>query len=345
MLKVHSQSTGRVYLSQWRLFESWCHKRGADPLQATSVLVCDFLLYLFKDRNISARSITGYKSALTYFLKRASGYDLSTCTVAADLIRSFKRERPLAPKPEVKWNISVVLTYLQGPLFNPDVVTVRNLTLKALFLVCLAAGRRRSEIHALERSSVCFAPDGLAVSLKPHPQFMSKTHISSKGVGALHTITIPALPDIEGTPFSLCPVRVLKHYLMISDPLRSPGQRRLFVSFDKSVCRDIAPSTLSGYVKVLICEAHKSVEAASDEEIAARYHVKAHQVRHVAHSLSQLGTMPLTEIIKTGGWTSPSTFIDHYLQHLPAESVTQLQQLGSFVAIESVFTHRPAVEF
>ena len=33
--------------------ESWCHKRGADPLQATSVLVCDFLLYLFKERQIS----------------------------------------------------------------------------------------------------------------------------------------------------------------------------------------------------------------------------------------------------------------------------------------------------
>ena len=345
MLKVHSQSTGRVYLSQWRLFESWCRKRDADPLQATSVLVCDFLLYLFKERQISTRSITGYKSALTYFLKRASGYDLSTCTVAADLIRSFKRERPPAARPEVKWNISVVLNYLQGPQFNPDTVSIRDLTLKALFLFCLAAGRRRSEIHALERSSVCFAPNLASVSVKPHPQFMSKTHISSKGVGALHVITVPALPDTEGTPFTLCPVRVLTHYLQVSDPLRSPGQRRLFVSFDKSLCHDIAPSTLSGYVKTLICEAHKSVEAASDAEIAEKYRVKAHQVRHVAHSLSQLGSMPLAEIIKTGGWTSPSTFIDHYLQHLPAESVSQLQQLGSFVAIESVFTHRPAVEF
>ena len=246
MLKVHSESTGRVYLSQWRLFESWCQKRGADPLQATSVLVCDFLLYLFKERQISTRSITGYKSALTFFLKRASGYDLSTCTVAAELIRSFKREHPPASRPEVKWNISVVLGFLQAPQFNPDVVSIRDLTLKSLFLFCLAAGCRRSEIHALKRSSVCFASDGLSVSVKPHPQFISKTHLSSKGVGALHTITIPALPDTKGTPFSLCPVRVLNQYLMVSDPLRSPGQRRLFVSFDKSLCRDIVPSTLSG---------------------------------------------------------------------------------------------------
>ena len=145
---------------------------------------------------------------------------------------------------------------------------------------------------------------------------MSKTHISSKGVGALHAITVPALPDTKGTPLSRA----------CADPLFSgirspafPGQRRLFVSFDKSLCHDIAPSTLSGYVKTLICEAHKSVEAASDAEIAEKYRVKAHQVRHVAHSLSQLGSMPLAEIIKTGGWTSPSAFIDHYLQHLPAE--------------------------
>ena len=139
-------------------------------------------------------------------------------------------------------------------------------------------------------------------------------------MGALHAITIPALPDTEGTPFLLCPVRVLKHYLLVSDPLRSPGQGRLFVVlFDKSLCRDIVPSTLSGYVTTLICEAHKTVEAASDTEIAAKYNVKAHQVCHVAHFLSQLGTIPLTDIIKTGGWTSPSTFIDNFLQHLPAE--------------------------
>ena len=102
MQQIHSVSTNKVYKSQWRLFESWCVERGHNPLAATSVLNCDFFLYLFKDRQIRPSSIEGYKSALTFFLRLAPGYDLSSCSVVADLIRSFKREKPIPPRVEVK---------------------------------------------------------------------------------------------------------------------------------------------------------------------------------------------------------------------------------------------------
>ena len=97
MQRVHAISTNKVYKSQWRLFESWCIERNQDPLAATSVLVCDFFLYLFNDRKLRPGSIEGYKSAITFYLRLASGYDLSSCTVLADVIRSFKREKPPPP--------------------------------------------------------------------------------------------------------------------------------------------------------------------------------------------------------------------------------------------------------
>ena len=340
-------STRRGYLSCWRLFESWCKDRGHVALQATSVLVCDFFMYLFTERRIQVRSIETYRSALTFFLKRGSGYDLSTCTVLSDLVRSFKRDRPPAPRVEVRWDIAVVLRYLQSAVFNPDVITPKLLTFKAVFLFSLAAGRRRSEMHALQRSSVVFAPDGSAVTVKPHPKFLSKTHISSGGIGTLEEITVPALPDTADAPFSLCPVRVLKHYLLVSDKYRSPKQLCLFIAYRKCFGRDVCPQTISSYVKRLICEAHRSVDdsTSSVSDIASELNVKAHQVRHVAHSLAQLGSLPLSEIIKTGSWTSASTFIKHYLQFLPHDTVEDLQQVGSFVAIESVFEHKKPVGF
>ena len=112
MNKVHTDATNKVYLSQWRLFEGWCLKRGIDPLQATSVCICDFFLYLFNDRKLQVKTIEGYKSAVTFILKRSSGYDLSECDIAADMLRSFKLERPHTVRTEVRWDVSVVLSYL-----------------------------------------------------------------------------------------------------------------------------------------------------------------------------------------------------------------------------------------
>ena len=154
MLAIHSD---KVYMSQWRLF--WCRPGAVSVtstrLKATSVLVCEFLMYLFNDRKLQAKSIAGYKPAISIFLKRALSYDLSTCTVVADLLRSFYRERLPPPRVVVKWDIPTVLRFLQSAIFNPDVITQRVLTLKAIFLFVLGLGRRRSELQALERGSVC----------------------------------------------------------------------------------------------------------------------------------------------------------------------------------------------
>ena len=110
----------------------------------------------------------------------------------------------------------------------------------------------------------------------------------------------------------------------------------MFVSFDLSVVKDISPQTISKYIRHSIIDAYRSLESASDDVIES-LHVKAHQVRHVAHSLGQLGNLSLAEIIRTGDWTHPSTFIKHYLQHMPSELEDKLSKVGSFVAIESVF--------
>ena len=55
--------------------------------------------------------------------------------------------------------------------------------------------------------------------------------------------------------------------------------------------------------------------------------------------------MSLSDIIRTGGWTSPSTFIQHYLQDLSGGSVRRLHEVGPFVAIESIFKPTRTVVF
>ena len=344
--KVHAATTNKVYLSQWTLFEAWCRDRDLNPLAATSVCLCDFFLYLFQVRNLKPSTIEGYKSALSFILKRAAGYDLSQCEILADMIKSFKVERPHHGRVVVEWDIAVVLEFLQSDRFLFEQVSPRDLTIKTAFLLALALGKRRSELHAIERASVRFAEEGDSVTLKPTALFLSKTHISSKGVGAFKSARVPALPHPPRPgEAQLCPVMCLKQYLLVSDKYRTPKQRRLFISFRNDRHTDIASSTLSGYIKSAIVDAYKRSEHLPDSVLQDKYRVKAHQVRHVAHSLGQLGTLPLSEIIRTGGWTSENTFIKFYLQDVSEEASSRLAKVGSFVAIESVFEPNKSVTF
>ena len=338
MQKVHTDSTNKMYLSQWKLFESWCVKKSLNPIQATAVAVADFFIHLFDVRKVQPQTIESYKSALTFILNRVSGYDLSKCTVLLDMIRSFKLERPRVVKTVVQWDLSIVLKFLASERFRDGKVSNKDLTTKSVFLVALAAGKRRGEIHALERSSVMFAPNMDGVTLKPHPGFLSKTHIVSHGTGTFSEICLPSLKEADSqSGFSrLCPVHTLCSYVKCSDEYRTVKQTRLFISPMRAKLSDISAQTISTYIKKAIIESYQDIGSLTDIELK-QFNVKAHQVRHVAHSMAQLKNISVQEIIKTGGWTSSDTFISSYLQNMSSSAIDNLSEVGAFVAIEQVF--------
>ncbi len=55
--------------------------------------------------------------------------------------------RPLVRNKVPPWDLAVVLRYLSGAPFEP-----RKALHKALFLLALASGKRRGELHALARA-------------------------------------------------------------------------------------------------------------------------------------------------------------------------------------------------
>ena len=65
------------------------------------------------------------------------------------LLSSFHRDRPKSSSNLLKWNFSVVLNELTQAPFEPIKHTdLKHLTLKTAFLLALASGKHRSEIHA-----------------------------------------------------------------------------------------------------------------------------------------------------------------------------------------------------
>ena len=89
--------------------------------------------------------------------------------------------------------------------------TIGNVTAKVFFLLALATGKRRSELHALVYEGSGLKVDKSAFILRVDLSFLSKTdrlkHVSSS------TFELPALPSPEKEERMLCPVRALSIYL------------------------------------------------------------------------------------------------------------------------------------
>jgi len=336
---AHAKTTQAVYNSKWTLFASFCHDRFLDAFGATSAQVAEFLHWLFHERQLSTRTIQGYRSAIAAQLKAATGYDPGTDPVLTRLLRSFQLERPFPVKTVVKWDVSLVLDYLKhGRLQHTTMLTPRDLTLKTVFLLALATGKRRGELHALSPDLHKVNDTWDAISLRPRLDFLGKTHFRTQGRGTFKDVTIPALPNEEGTLAgvqALCPVHALRVYKQVSDKYRSANQKRLIISFIQSRSADISAQSISNYLKWLVQDAYAA--SADTPALCQKYQMTPHDVRGVATSLKACSKTTMAELMQAGTWSSMDTFLKFYVKEFTCNDLTKLYELGPFVSAGSQF--------
>ena len=226
--------------------------------------VADFLLYLFKERNLQPSTIEGYRTAIADMIGNDTvqfGKDDSLTR----LLDSFHRDKPKGRRGVPAWNLSLVLHQLTKAPFEP----MRKASLKHLtvFLLALGSGKRQSEIHAWLYRNIRHQENWSQVSLYPSPSFLSKNQLARDGPAAVAPVVIP-----------LCPVRALRYYLDRTKDLRA-GKDLVFVSFRKSFQKDIVPATVSSWIKqTVLCY------QLSDHEAQTIHQVRAHDVRAFAAS-------------------------------------------------------------
>ena len=124
-----------------------------------------------------------------------------------------------------KWNLTVVLNELTKAPFEPMKDTdLKHLTLKTAFLLALASGKCRSEIHAWLASKVSNLGQWENVTCVPSSDFIAKNQLAREGSQSVSPVTIPALTTIVDRQFkedrTLCPVRALRDYLDRTKDLR-----------------------------------------------------------------------------------------------------------------------------
>ena len=197
-------STGCLYNAKWEQFCRWCHGRKVDPVSADMPVVAEFLEYLFQRTPPSAiDTIRGYHSPLSSTLYNV--VDLTNSVFLRNLLKNMDLQHPRYKELCPKWYLALVLAYITSPPFEPIMkASLCHLTLKTVFLLNLASGRRRNELHALscDEKWYRFRVDGSLVTLITEPGFLAKNQTPQDSAPQ---IVIPALgPAVSDHPTGSC---------------------------------------------------------------------------------------------------------------------------------------------
>ena len=327
-------STRAVYKSKWAIFIKLCDSNKVDFRSPSVNQIADFLLYLFKERNLQPSTIDGYRTAIADMVGNDT-LNISSDENLTRLLDSFHRDKPKGRRGVPSWNLSLVLHQLTKAPFEPlRSASLKHLTFKTVFLLALGSGKRRSEIHAWLAKNIRHQEDWSKVSLYPSPSFLSKNQLARDGPDSVAPVVIPALaPTLDKSlsgDRSLCPVRALRYYLDQTKDSHQ-GKDLVFVSFKKGFQKDIVPATISSWLKqtVLLCY------QLSDQKAQDLHQVRTHDVWAFAASRAFQGGISLHQILSACHWKAHNTFTQFYLKDL-AWADFELYHLGPVVAAQQI---------
>ena len=333
-------STRNIYKSKWALFEKWCRDNSVDFSSPSVKQISDFFMYLYQDLNRRPSTIDGYRTAIVDTLGPTAQH-IAHNEDLHRLLSSFHRDRPKSSRNLPQWNLSVVLNELTKAPFEPMKDTdLKHLTLKTAFLLALASGKRRSEIHAWVANKVSNLGQWEKVALFPSSDFIAKNQLAREGSQSVSPVTIPALTTIVDRQFkedrTLCPVRALRYYLDRTKDLRG-SRSLLFISFKKGHTSGIRPATLSSWLKQTILLYYKQ----ADQQALDLVQVKAHDIRAFAASKAFYGGVSVDQIMQACHWKAHNTFTNFYLKDLTWSDNDNNMYLGPVVAAQQVLDPSP----
>ena len=200
-------------------------------------------------------------------------------------------DKPILNRGIPSWDLSLVLMSFTKAPFKPlKDASLNILTFKTVFLMALASGKRRGEVHAWTFSSLRHKPHWKEVTISPSPAFLAKNQLASDCPDSLKPVVIPALKPFLSSDLTedmtLCPVRALRYYLDRTSALRR-GKNLLFISFKEGFDRDFMRSTISSWIRLTVLLACQSSNFDTQD-----LRVKARDVRSMSASLAFKGGCP-----------------------------------------------------
>ena len=302
------ESTCESYNSRLAGFFQWCNSHGVDPRTASISQIADFLITLFdKGRLIS--TIRGYRSAIAAIHNDFyDGTCVSTAPCLGNLVRALFLKRPPACKLLPTWSLPAVLEALAKPPFEPLAeASLRDVTIKMVFLVAIASGQHRSALHAFSTAPGHVRWERTGVHLIPNPLYIAKNQTASSAPVEVFIQPLSAHSSITEDEM-WCPVRALKFYWHRTKAERSGDQ--LFI-ITKEPFPPASRDTISKWIVA-------AIRAAGPTALMPGVSPRAHDTRSVSTSWALFSGVSVEEIHKVAYWRSPNSFISFYLRDIPA---------------------------
>jgi integrase len=343
MSKDVRQSSRTIYDHKWKTFLSWAKDRGVKkPHKATVRTITNFLNWLFEEKGLQLSTIKGYRAAVCRVVKLSSGINHSDDPHIHALIRNFAIERPVTKNRVPKWDLALVLLSLMKPPYEPLCAASRlDKSKKFIFLLALASGARRSELHSLLLSETLIVDNGKALWLKPAESFIAKNCNPETGKGHFPGVRIVNLSSYTGQDLSddnlLCPVRAFKWYIKGTEKVRK-NIKRLFVTCnDKGIAREANKNTLSSWIKHTVAAAYST----STETGSPLLHRTLHEIRALSSSLAKMSNVAMADILAQCRWAHQTTFTSFYLRDVRSMK-DALYQLPPLMAAGAVIGDPPS---
>ena len=204
--------------------------------------------------------------------------------------------RTPVPKYSYTWDVNIVLKFLKNKSPLED-LSFKDITMKAVTLIALSSGQRAQSIHLMKINNMELLDNAFVF----HINDITKTLKPGNN-------NVPIRIQQYLADKDLCVFNVLKHYLKVTQPLRSIDNPFLWISMVKPHS-NVTKQTISRWIKTVLKEAGINTNKFS-----------AHSTRMAAVSKANALGVGLETIIKTAGWNNAVNFKKFYLRDQEMET-------------------------
>ena len=294
----YSDSTISIILASWRdstksqyqsSLNKWldfCILKGIDIISPSIAEAMEFLTSLYEG-NLAYSSINTARSALSSFLQIQSPIPFGQLPIVKRFMKGIYELRPCFPKHNSIWKLATVFDHFRNQKSATE-LSLKELSLKVAFLLCLLSGQRCQTISFLDIQEMD--------SLEDRYVFHIKEKLKQSRAGYhIRPLEFRKYPTEE----KLCVFTHLQEYIKRTENIRSLNTK-LLISFIKPHC-PISKDTLARWVKSVLSSAGIDTNRFT-----------AHSTRAASSSHLAQRNFSITDIIDAVGWKSEQTFQKFY---------------------------------
>ena len=229
------ESTTGTYDARLKRYYSWCRERSIDPFTAPVTEIAEFLQNLYDVEKLSPKTIQGYRAAISVIHKEVDGVPIGQNRDLRELILGMSQLKPSKKSLVPNWNLPLVLNSLIKEPFEPmQSADMKFVTLKTVFLLAVASGRRVSEIHALSIDKHHWRRERDGISMITNPEFMAKNESLTNPGKPIFLARFDKFTTVDEDKL-MCPCRALEIHIKRTAQLRRSA-KQLFLTYKKVKC-------------------------------------------------------------------------------------------------------------